>query len=125
MKIEMNKDFEEQYKSTYKGLTGSEVTIAAIALAISGSIVFAVWRFTDIPVNAAVYLGIPVMIPIVAIGFYKFQGSSVLDLIRAISYLRNTRKLGCDLGEFDESRLPRFTMCNKLNHSGKQKKRRR
>lgn len=125
MKIEINKDFEEQYKSTYKGLTGSEATIAAIALAISGGIVFVVWSFTNIPVNAAVYLGIPVMIPIVATGFYKFQGSSVLDLIRAISYLRNTRKLGCDMEEFDESRMPIFTMSKKLNKPSKQKKRRR
>ena len=119
MKIDINKDFEEQYKSTWKGLTGNEMAIAAIALLIMGSILFAIWNYTAIPINTAAYLGIPVIIPIVVIGFYKFQGSSVSDLIRANSYLRNTQELGCDMGEFDATCIRVFTMSPKQDKAEK------
>ena len=51
MKIDINKDFEENYKNTWKSLTTEEVITAGIALLFAGGVVYLAWRFLGIPIE--------------------------------------------------------------------------
>lgn len=113
MKIDINKDFEENYKNTWKSLTTEEVITAGIALLFAGGVVYLAWRFLGIPIEIGVYLGLPVMIPIVGIGVYKYQGTNAFKLIREVIYFLKTRRLYYEAEEFDEKKIRIFTMRRK------------
>ncbi len=119
MKIEINKDFEEKYKSTYKGLTVSEGITAFLALSVAGFIAWAGWYFLKIPVNISIYIGMPCMILIVIAGFYKYQGAGMLSMGKELLYLLKTQKLSFEAEEYkDTDRI--FTMKRSVNrkHGG-------
>ena len=100
MKIDMNKNFETQFKNeVWKGFTGSEVLCGVIALALAGSVVFGVWFFTDLPIHVCTYFGIPVMIPVVAVGNLKYQGHSMGNLLQELKYFYHTRELSAQREE--------------------------
>ena len=62
MKIDINKDFEEQYKNElWKGFTARELAYAGIALFVAGIIAFGIWKITGLAINIAIYAGIPFM----------------------------------------------------------------
>lgn len=66
MKIDINKDFEEQYKNElWKGFTARELAYAGIALFVAGIIAFGIWKITGLAINIAIYAGIPFMAPII------------------------------------------------------------
>lgn len=113
MKIDMNKDFEEKYKSTRKGLTTGEIVSCGAALAAAGTVIIIVWRLTGLPINVCVYFGVPVMIPIAAVAFYKYQGSSMIKLLKDLRYYLETRNLPYEAGEYDNSAQCVFTVSQK------------
>ena len=54
MKIDLNKDFEEQYKNElWKGFTARELGYGVVALLVAGGIAFSVWKATG---NQSFYL---------------------------------------------------------------------
>lgn len=114
MKIDINKDFEEKYKNTYKGFTGGEAVTAAIALVFAGAAAWAAWHFLKIPINVSIYLGIPVMIPVLLLGFYKYQGTGMAGLIKDLLYFLRTRELSYEAGEYQEPARV-FTMKRSVN----------
>lgn len=113
MKIDMNKDFEEHYKSTWRGLTTAEIVSAVVAFLIGGVFVWGLWSITEIPINVCVYVGIPIMAPILAFGVLKIQGTSMFGFGKEIIYFLRTRKLGFMAEEYDESKIRIFSMKRK------------
>lgn len=99
MKIDMNKDFEEQYKTEYKGLTGGQILSGAIALLAAGAIAVLIRRYTGLPINTCMYFGIPAMFPIIGIGMLKYQDQGMLKLFKEIRFFMKTRKLAYEAGE--------------------------
>jgi hypothetical protein len=111
----MNKDFEQEFKSTvWKGLVGREVVFSVIAFLAAAATAVTVWYFTGIPINVCVYTGIPVMIPIAAIGILKYQGATLWELLKEFIYFTKTRELSYDAEEYQgNSRV--FTMKSRKN----------
>lgn len=113
MKIEINKDFEERYQSTYKGLTIGEAVTAVIALGIACGVALAAWIFFGLPINVSIYLGVPAMVPIVVLGFYRYQGSRPLELLKEVLYFIRTQELAAELEEYKTDQAKRFSMVRK------------
>ena len=69
MKIDLNKDFETQFKSeSWKGFSSDEAVCGGIALGLAAIVVLSIWHVTGLPINVCVYFGIPIMIPVVVLG---------------------------------------------------------
>lgn len=115
MKIDINKDFEEKYKNTYKGLTGGEAATAAVALVIAGITAWMVWFHFGLPINVSVYLGIPVMVPVILLGIFKYQGMSLPELIKEFLYSVRTKELPYEAEEYNESYRRVFSMERRVN----------
>jgi hypothetical protein len=113
LKIDMNKDFEKDFKSTiWKGLGGMELLSATVALLTAGAVAIAVWYFTRIPPNVCIYMGIPIMLPIAAMGFVKYQGASLWELVKNFRYFFKTSELPFEAEEHKED-LHVFTMASR------------
>lgn len=93
MKIDMNKDFEEQYKTERRGLTYGQMLSGAIAFAAAVAIAVLIRRHTGLPINTCIYFGIPVMFPVIGMGMLKYQGKSMFRLFREIQFFLRTRRL--------------------------------
>lgn len=110
MKIDINKDFEETFKnSTVKGFTLREVVTIAAAFGLSFVVVAFIWYFTGISLRVAVYFGVPVMLPIVFVGIFRYQGMPVEELIKEVRYMYKTRELACEAEEY-QGKQRIFTM---------------
>ena len=122
MKIDMNKDFEQEFKGTlWKGLGAREVVTGIIALLISSVVVVFVWRTTGIPINVCVYLGIPIMMPVAFIGFFRYQGATMGELLKELKYWYMTRELSFEAEEYiDHPHI--FTMDSQRQKEKKQRK---
>ena len=56
MKIDLNKDFEEQYKNElWKGFTARELEYGAAALLVAAVIALTVWKTTGLAINLSIY----------------------------------------------------------------------
>lgn len=56
MKIDLNKDFEEQYKNElWKGFTARELLYGAVALLVAGTIAIIVRKATGLAINICIY----------------------------------------------------------------------
>lgn len=120
MKIDLNKDFETQFKSeTWKGFNSGEVLCGGIALGVAAVVVAVIWSQTGLPINVCVYFGIPVMIPIVAFGLLKYQGHTMFDMAKELAYFYRTRELRTEMEERKVKDKRIFTM---QHQSDKQKK---
>lgn len=114
MKIDMNKDFEEQYKTEYKGLTGGQILSGAIALLAAGAIAILVRRYTGLPINTCMYFGIPAMFPIIGMGMLKYQGQGMFRVLKEIRFFMKTRRLMYKAEELTGERRI-FTMKSRAN----------
>lgn len=103
MKIDINKDFETEFKSEFfKGFTLRETVLAFAGMGLALLIAFLVWYFAGIPVQAAIYFGIPVIALVCAVGFFTPQGQTLSGMFREIRYYRKTRNL-----TYEASELPK------------------
>lgn len=126
MKIDLNKDFETQFKSeSWKGFSSGEVVCGGIALGLAAIVVFTVWNGTGLPINVCVYFGIPVMVPVVALGLLKYQGHTMADTAKEVLYFMKTRELGTEMEEMNPKHLRIFSMQHvrkkgkrEANHNG-------
>lgn len=111
MKIDLNKDFETQFKSeSWKGFSNGEVVCGGIALGLAAIVVLFIWHVTGLPINVCVYFGIPIMIPVVALGLLKYQGHTMLDTAKELLYFMKTRELGTEMEELDKAHRRIFSM---------------
>ena len=111
MKLKLNKDFLHEYKNdAWKGFSIPEIVSICIALACNLGCTFLLWKYLHIAPDKAVYLGIPVMIPPLAIGFVKIQDNlTVIAYAKAIYDTYQCRELS-----FAVSSLKRngFSLCS-------------
>lgn len=120
MKIDINKDFETAFQATvWRGMTKREMVTAVAALSAAAAVIVLVWHTTGIPIDVCVYFGIPVMVPIVIIGLFRYQGSGLREILSEMMYLYHTRDLPYEAGEYFEDRLPVFTMKSRSSAPGK------
>ena len=111
MKIDVNKDFETQFKSeSWKGFSSGEVVCGGIALGLAAIVVLSIWHVTGLPINVCVYFGIPIMIPVVVLGLLKYQGHTMLDTAKELLYFMKTRELGTEMEELDKTHRRIFSM---------------
>ena len=101
MKIDINKDFEEAFPNeVYSGFTLGQCMAAASGMVLAFGAAFLLWRFAGIPIVECTYLAIPLMVPVCAVGFFKYQGQSLTGIIREMMYSRRTEKLAYSAGEY-------------------------
>ena len=101
MKIDINKDFEEAFPNeVYSGFTLGQCMAAVSGMVLSFGAAFLLWRFMGIPIVECTYLAIPLMVPVCAVGFFKYQGQSLIGIIREFLYSRRTEKLVYQAGEY-------------------------
>lgn len=83
MNIPINKDINEEYKSDlWKGFTGRQLLFISIALCCGTGMILLCYGVIHIPITYAVYLGMPVCIPIIMAGFWHFQGLTFCEFLK-------------------------------------------
>ena len=88
MKIDLNKDFEEQYKNElWKGFTARELGYGVVALLVAGGIAFSVWKATGLAINLSIYAGIPFMVPIIYLAMVKHQGHTWIESLKLCGFI--------------------------------------
>lgn len=111
MKIDINKDFEEAFPNeVYSGFTLGQCVAAVSGMVLSFGAAFLLWKIFKIPIVECTYLAIPLMVPVCAIGFFKYQGQSLIGIIREFLYCRKTEKLAYSAGEYRKSTGQVFSM---------------
>lgn len=104
MKIDLNKDFDTQFKNeVWRGFTGRELLFGAIALAVGALVTVTVWWVTKLPINVCVYFGVPFIALIGAGGLLNYQGKSIIALIKEIRYFLKTQRLPSRMAERGEN----------------------
>ncbi len=111
MNIPINKDIETEYKNElYKGLTLRECGYFAVSVAVMGTAAVLLIFKSGLAVEACVYIGIACGVPILFLGFKKFQGGlTVFEYLKEILWERKTRVLTYDAGEIQGAPEP-YTM---------------
>ena len=100
MKIDLNKDFEEQYKNElWKGFTARELGYGVVALLVAGGIAFSVWKATGLAINLSIYAGIPSMVPIIYLAMVKHQGHTWIESLKNMWFYMQTKELPCEMEE--------------------------
>lgn len=111
MKIDLNKDFENQYKNEFlKGFTLRETLYGGLAFCVAAMVGILIWWNTGIAINICIYLGIPFMIPIVAMGMIKHQGHSWSEMWKEIYFFVQTKELSVQMEERKNVNVRIFTM---------------
>ena len=101
LKIDINKDFEEAFPNEfYSGFTLWQCAAALAGLALSGGTGFLLWKYLGLPVVECSYLTIPLMIPVCALGFFRYQNKSLAALVREMAWHKKTGLLLFAAGEF-------------------------
>ena len=104
MNININKDFEKEYKDdSWRGFSMQEVCCIGIALSVAAAVSMWFYYNYHVPLNTVIYTGVPPAIPLLVYGFYRYQGMNLLELIREISEERKPNKLFYEAGEAEKS----------------------
>lgn len=100
MNININKDFEKEYKDdSWRGFSMQEVICIGIALSVAVAVSIWFYYTYHIPLNMVIYLGVPPAIPLLVYGFYRYQGMNLLEFIKEVREGRKVRKLFYEAGE--------------------------
>lgn len=125
MKIDLNKDFEEQYKNElWKGFTARELAYGGVALLVAGTIALLVWKATGLAINICIYAGIPFMAPILYLAMVKHQGHTWTESLKDIWFYMQTKELPCEMEERNLSSHRVFSMDVKPMKETKKKRER-
>lgn len=110
MKLKLNKDFLHEYKNdAWKGFSIPEIISISVALACNLGCTYILWKYAHIAPDKAVYLGIPVMVPALAMGFVKFQDNlTIIEYAKAIYDTYQCRELSFAGETYQKRRI--FTM---------------
>lgn len=105
MNIPINKDFERNYKDTvWKGFSLKELKCVALAAAAAIIAVLFFWLGFGLPMEAAIYLGVPFAAPVIFSGFIKYEnGLGPKENRAAQRYRRATARLAYQSGEYDSA----------------------
>lgn len=122
MIIDLNKDFLKEYKDdAWKGFSTKELLclIAGVAVVVLIDVAL-VLNFNMNPATG-IYIALPVAVPIMVWGFFKYQGFlSVSDLLREYFYHNDTSVL-----EYDSCETGREKAAFKIVHEQNRKKKKK
>lgn len=122
MNININKDFIKEYKDDFmRGFSLKECACIVTAFTFAAGAVFAIWKLTDLQIHICVYIAVPLMVPILAIGFYQYQGMSILQLLKEMYYSRKTSCLTFEAEEMTKEDQYVFEMEFKERKSDQKK----
>ena len=123
MKIDLNKDFEEQYKNElWKGFTARELGYGAVALLVAAVIALTVWKTTGLAINLCIYAGIPFMVPIIYLAMVKHQGQTWIEHFKNRWFYLQTKELPYEMEERNLSSHKVFSMDSKQVEVSKKKR---
>lgn len=112
MNIPINKNLEEYKNEMVKGFTLREIICLLISLGIIAGAVLILWWQTGLAPDICIYIGLPLGIPTLLLGFGKIQGVTFDVYIKEVVYEKRTRILTYDADELpEENRI--FTMQKK------------
>lgn len=110
MQIQINKDIEEAYKDELiKGFSLREAAYIGISLVIIVGMVVLVYLKFGIMPDTGIYIGLPFGIPTLFLGFYTYQGQTVVQYLKEIIFVCKTKVLTYDADELPEESYV-FTM---------------
>lgn len=114
MKIAINKDIEEAYKDEFfKGFTLRETAYIVIALTVMIGVTVLLYLVFGLNLSVGVYIGAPLGLPFVFIGFKKYQGLTLSEYLREKSYRKKTRILLYEADELPDKRKEFFVIKTK------------
>lgn len=103
MQIETKKDIEEEFKDElYKGFSTSEVLAIGGAAITAVLLVAVLWKYVHVPLEVGAYICIPLILPILAMGFVKIQGLSPWRYLCAAMKTYRNPILYYDAGELQK-----------------------
>lgn len=120
MNININKDFETEYKEDVgRGFTMRQMSTLIASVIVCFLQMAGIYYFFHLPIATCVYPSMPGTAVVLAIGFYDYQGLTLTKLVQELLYERQTRLLTFEAGECDL--VPKqFTMgtasCPKAKH---------
>ncbi len=101
MIIKNNPDFADEIKykdDAWRGFSAKEIVVFILAFAIAICSVYLLWKYFAIPITIAPYISVPLAVPIVLLGLYRYQGMNCYQFIRAIISCRREKFLYWDTG---------------------------
>ena len=107
MEIRNNKDFLKEYKDdAWKGFSTRELLCIIGAAAIGITVDALLHIYAGVSLAAGVYIALPLAIPLILIGFYKYQGFlTVGRFLKEWMYEMSTSRMDYISGECVEEDL--------------------
>lgn len=120
-RIRVNKSIETNFKKEmWKGLTVKEVGVLLLTLAFMIAIVLLCYFVFGLSPTVGVYLSVPIVAPILILGFRKFSGLNFLQYMQEIKYRkRSTPHLQRDTGFNPNFKKAAFTAQRELTYGEK------
>lgn len=87
MMVPVNQNIDEYKDDFFKGLTMRQTMYAIAAVAVSGGLMAFFLIYLKMNASVAMYITLPIVFPIIAVGFIKIHGMNFRD------YLREKRKV--------------------------------
>ena len=123
MNIPINKDFEREYREdVWRGFSLRQLLFLGVGVCIGAGVILFVYFYLGFPIQACVYLGVPAMAPALVVGFYTYQGMTILEYVKALLYEKNTKVLVWEAGEMI---CPDLETLTKVTHAERRAKRKR
>lgn len=103
MRIDINKNFEKEYKSNvWKGFNGRETATIAVAVVIAAVLIALFWGKLHWEPMLAGYASVFAVAPVILLGFWRSRtGLSLVEKIKASLYVEKTAKLKWESEEYD------------------------
>lgn len=117
MKIDLNKDFEQEYvESVFMGLSRRQRNFFIAGLCIGCCVSAALYLNFDLPVVVCIYSGLPAIVATAALGLGRYQGYYINELLMEWLFYEDTSNLLVAMGErigaercFTMKRMPEGT----------------
>ena len=99
--IIINKDVEEYEYDVWKGFSARQLVFGGAAVGAAASIILVAYLVCYVPIQGAVYLGIPVGVVIALLGFLKVDDMNLTDYAKEIWRLTFSEPLVYASEEFE------------------------
>lgn len=108
MQIEINKDFETEYKDDWwKGFTFRETAIIAVAVIVSIIVCYCLYKYAGMPLEWVIYTAIPLILPILFLGFYRYQDMTLWEFVKELLYEDDIQVLCWNAAEYEYPEIPK------------------
>lgn len=107
MQITINKDIEQYEHNVWKGLSARQLLYGVVAVAATIGIILIAYMVCNVPIQVAIYFGIPIGIVIGLFGFLKIDDMTLLQFLCEIYRLSRSKPLVYESEEYEteEKRL--------------------